>query len=230
MTGAADDLAGPPSRLDGPRQGPARGGQAAALVVLLHGLGADGNDLIGLAPELGRVLPGAAFVSPDAPFPCDLAPYGRQWFSFQSQTATAILSGVEAAAPILDAFLDAELAARGLDDSRLALLGFSQGGMMALHVGLRRARPPAQIIGFSGRLIAPERLASEITQRPPVLLVHGDADEVVPFANLPAAVEALQGAGLEVENAVRPGLGHGIDGYGLSLAAAALRKRLPAAT
>lgn len=207
--------------LDGQRLEP-QSGAANALLVLLHGLGADGNDLISLAPLLARSLPRAAFVSPNAPFPCDMAPFGFQWFSFQSQSPDAVLAGVERAAPILEAFIDAELARRNLAPERLALLGFSQGTMMALHVGLRRAAAPAAIVGFSGALIAPDRLAGEIRGRPPVTLVHGDADPIVPHAALAAAEAALAAQGVAVTSTTRPGLAHGIDEIGIGLASRAL--------
>src|SRR5262245_347547 len=158
-------------KLDGPRRPPQSGGKPKALVVLLHGLGADGNDLIGLAPYWAPLLPDAEFLSPHAPFPCDMAPYGRQWFSFQDRNPAMIMGGVRAATPVLDAFLDEALAARGLDASRLALVGFSQGTMMSLFVGLRRTAPVAGILGYSGRLIGTETLGAEIRARPPVLLV-----------------------------------------------------------
>ncbi len=203
-----------PFDLDGPRHG-APAGRAERLVVLLHGLGADGNDLIGLAPQLERRLPNAAFVSPHAPFPCDMAPTGRQWFSLQDRRPESILGGVRLAAPILDAFLDAELARFGLADDRLALVGFSQGTMMALYVALRRARPSAALLGFSGALVGADALAGEIASRPPVLLIHGDADEVVPAQALPAAVAALEANHVPVASELRPGLGHGIDEAGL---------------
>ncbi|MFQ5773961.1 MAG: alpha/beta hydrolase [Kiloniellaceae bacterium] len=211
--------------LDGPRFGRAAG-EARKLVVLLHGLGADGNDLIALAPLFAQVLPDAAFVSPHAPFPCDMAPFGRQWFSFQERDAAAVLGGVRAAAPHLDAFIDRELARHGLSDGRLALVGFSQGAMMALYVGLRRARPCAAIVGYSGMLIAPELLPAEIRSRPPVLLVHGDADEIVAFPAMAAAETALAANGVAVRAEARPGLGHGIDEVGIGLGAALLEKCL----
>jgi len=201
--------------LDGPRYGPANGAKAEALIVLLHGVGADGNDLIGLAPQLAQVLPGAAFVSPNAPFPCDMAPFGHQWFSLQDRSPAAILAGVRATAPILDGFLDAELARHGLGDERLALLGFSQGTMMSLYVALRRAKPCAGVLGYSGALVGAGDLAGEVMSRPPVLLIHGEADEVVPFEALPAAVAALEACGVPVTSERRPGLGHGIDQEGL---------------
>ncbi len=204
--------------LDGPRYGPASGQAPKQLVVLLHGLGADGNDLISLAPYFAQVLPEAAFVSPHALFPCDMAPFGRQWFSLQERTPETMLGGVRMAAPVLDGFLDAELEKAGLTAERLALVGFSQGTMMALHVGLRRAANLATIVGFSGALLAPELLPGEIVSRPPVLLVHGAADEVVPAQALPAAVAALEANRVPVTHELRPGLGHSIDERGLQLA------------
>ena len=210
--------------LDGPRVAPQSGAAPSQLVVFLHGVGADGNDLISLAPFFARVLPGAAFVSPNAPFPCDMAPFGYQWFSLQQRTPEAILGGVRLAAPILDAFIDAELERLGLQDRDLALIGFSQGTMMALHVALRRAKPCAALIGFSGMLVGAESLAEEIVSRPPVLLVHGEADEVIPAQALPAADQGLRAAGVTVSAHRRPGLGHGIDEQGIALAQAALAK------
>src|SRR5690348_18484075 len=124
--------------LEGPSRPPHRGGKPKSVVVLLHGLGADGNDLISLAPYWAPLLPEAEFISPNAPFPCDMAPYGYQWFSVQDRSQPAVLAGVRAAAPSLDAFIDEELAKRGLDESAAALVGFSQGTMMSLFVGLRR--------------------------------------------------------------------------------------------
>jgi phospholipase/carboxylesterase len=212
--------------LDGPRQGAAAGDKTRALVVFLHGLGADGNDLISLAPLLQPLLPDTAFVSPHAPFPCDMAPMGRQWFSLQSRDPADMLAGVRTAAPILNAFLDAELAKHGLSDDRLALVGFSQGTMMSLYTMLRRPKPCAVVVGFSGALVGSEILGEEIASRPPVMLVHGDADDVVPFAALGAAQQALDLNGVPVAAYQRPGLGHGIDQEGLQLCAMALVQHL----
>ena len=212
--------------LDGPRAGPAQGGPPDSLVILLHGLGADGNDLIGLAGQLGQVAPGALFVSPNAPFPCDMAPFGRQWFSLQDLTPERILAGVRMAAPVLDGFIDGELSRHGLADDRLVLLGFSQGTMMSLYVAPRRAKACAGVIGYSGALIGGEFLAEEIKSKPPVLLIHGEADDVVPVQALPPAVHALEANGLSVTWETRPGLGHGIDPQGLAHGAAFLQQVL----
>lgn len=218
------------TQLDGPRAQPQSGGPARHLVVLLHGLGADGDDLIQLTPYLGQALPDAAFVSPHAPEACDMAPFGRQWFSLQDQSPAALEAGTRRAAPVLDAFLDAELTAHGLSADRLALLGFSQGGMMALHVGLRRSAAPACICAFSAALPGGERLADEIQGRPPVLLVHGEADEIIPVQALGAAEAALNASGVPVTSERRPGMGHGIDERGIQLAVEMLRTSLPGAS
>ncbi len=204
-----------PIKLDGPRSGPASGGAAKQLIVLLHGLGADGNDLISLAPIMGQLLPDAAFVSPHAPYPCDMAPFGRQWFSLQERSPEAMYAGAERARQSLIAFLDQELARHELKPRQLALVGFSQGTMMSLHTALRMREPVAAIVGYSGLLIAPERLTDEIAVRPPVLLVHGSADEVVPALSMPAAELALTELSVPVKSLLCTGLGHSIDEEGL---------------
>ena len=210
--------------LDGPSQPPAAGGQPRHIVILLHGLGADGSDLLGLAPYWARFLPHAVFLAPNAPFPCDMAPYGFQWFSLQDRTPEMILAGVRAAAPVLEAFIDETLAKHGLDERSLALVGFSQGTMMSLHVGLRRQRPVAGILGFSGALVGAEALAPELRSKPPVLLVHGDADEIVPVQAMDRAAEGLRAHGVAVETLRRPGLPHSIDEEGLTRGGAFLVK------
>jgi phospholipase/carboxylesterase len=202
-------------KLSGPFRPPASGGKPTSLVVLLHGLGADGNDLIGLAPYWAPLLPEAEFLSPNAPFPCDMAPYGYQWYSSQDRSAEAQLAGVRAAAPILEAYIDEALAERGLDDSTLALVGFSQGSVMSLFVGPRRAKPVAGIVGYSGRLVAPDLLAGELRSRPRILIVHGTEDPLVPFAALAEAEAGLKAAGIPVESLNCPGIGHSIDDAGL---------------
>ena len=217
-------------RLSGPSRPPASGGKPRRLVILLHGLGADGNDLIGLAPYWARLLPDAEFLSPNAPFPCDMAPHGYQWFSSQDRTPEAVLGGVRAAAPILDAFIDEALEQRGLGSGELALVGFSQGTMMSLFVGLRRAEPVAGIVGFSGRLLAPELLASELRSRPPILLVHGTEDPLVPYSSLAAAETTLKAAGVPVETVTSVGIGHSIDDQGLRRGGQFLKKVLSGTT
>jgi len=203
--------------LNGPRLGPAKG-QATHLVVLCHGYGADGNDLIGLAPHLQRVLPTAAFVAPHAPERCAMGGVGYQWFPLSRFDAHELARGVEAAAPSLDAFLDAELKRLNLANDRIAFVGFSQGTMMALHVGLRRKQPPAAIVGFSGLLAAPDKLAKFESAGPPILLAHGDADQTIPFPAMFQTVLALGAAGLTVRWHVSAGVAHGIDADALAIA------------
>jgi phospholipase/carboxylesterase len=204
-----------PKLLDGPRRGAAPG-DARQLVVILHGYGASGDDLIPLADVWRPLLPDAAFVAPHAPEPCRDAPMGRQWFTLRTRSPEERWAGAVAAAPTLDAFLDAELASFGLDDSKLMLVGFSQGTMMALHVGLRRPRPPAGILGYSGLLVGPERLAAR-GDTLPVFLVHGDQDGVVPVEALFQAVEAMAAVGIASQWHVCEGLDHMIDDAGLAL-------------
>jgi phospholipase/carboxylesterase len=205
--------------LDGPRLSP-RSGSARQLVVFLHGYGADGNDLIEIGRVWQRILPQAAFVSPHAPEPCGQAPVGRQWFALTFRDPNERWVGANKAAPVLEHFIDAELARHQLPPSALALVGFSQGTMMALHVGLRRAVPPAAIVGYSGLLVLPpdgnpETLAADIRSRPPVLLVHGDQDELIPVQALFQGTQALAAMGVPVEWHVSAGVGHGIDQEGL---------------
>ncbi len=202
--------------ISGPSQPPASGDTPDALVVFLHGWGADGKDLIGLAPNLAPLLPGAHFVSPNAPYSCDDNPFGRQWFSLRDRDPSILERGAVRARAIIDRFLDDELARLGLGDDRLALVGFSQGTMMALYVALRREKACAAVVGFSGALIGAESLATELRAKPPVFLAHGDADPMVPFDSLATAVETLGAAGLTVSWHVARGVGHGIDPESLS--------------
>ena len=205
--------------LDGPRLAP-RSGTARQLVVFLHGYGADGNDLIEIGRAWQQYLPQAAFVSPHAPEPCGQAPVGRQWFALTFRDPNERWLGVNNAAPMLERFLDAELARHRLPPAALALVGFSQGTMMALHLGLRRAVPPAAIVGYSGLLVLPEdgnaeTFAAEIKSRPPVLLVHGDQDDLIPPQALFQATQGLAALGVPVEWHLSAGIGHGIDAEGL---------------
>ena len=216
------------TRLRGPRIGPAAGGDPKQLVVLLHGRGANGDDLIGVARLLAKTLPHAAFVLPDAPQRCDEAPQGFEWFTVpgRNRDPDKVEAGVRSVAPTLDAFIDRELATHGLPDNRLALLGFSQGCMMALHVGLRRPTACAAILGYSGRLCAADTLVNEIVSRPPVLLCHGTDDWVVPFESQELAAAALEAAGVSVTRLERPGLGHRLDRPGIDAGVAFLARAL----
>jgi phospholipase/carboxylesterase len=200
--------------IDGPRLA-ARSGTAKQLVVFLHGYGADGNDLIGIGKQWAAHLPDAVFVSPHAPEPCGGSPMGRQWFGLTFRDPNERWAGVTKARPVLDAFLDAELLRHGLTDSQMTLVGFSQGTMMALHAGLRRKAAPAAIVGYSGTLVGEEHLKAQATVKPPVLLVHGDQDEVIPVQAMLLAAQALAAADIPVEWHMSEGIGHGIDGEGL---------------
>ena len=204
-------------QLFGPHANPVSGGKPRQVVILAHGLGADGDDLIGLAPYFARVLPDALFVSPNAPFAYDMGGFGYQWFSYQDRAPEPVLKGVRIAAPILDAFIDRQLAETGLGEDKLALVGFSQGTMMSMFVAPRRAKAIAGVVGFSGRLIAPETLAGEIKSRPPITLINGDRDDLVPVSVQPEAVKTLKAVGVPVEAHIRPGLPHSIDAEGIEI-------------
>jgi len=206
-------------KLEGASHDPHSGGKPGHLVVLLHGYGADGNDLIGLAPVLAPLMPDVVFHAPNAPYPCEGNPFGYQWFGISRLDPQVAAAGVRGAAPFVDAFLDDTMATYGLDESKTVLIGFSQGTMMSLHVGLRRPKPLAGIIGFSGMLAAPEALGAEIKSRPPVLLVHGDSDQMIPPLMTERAAQALDQNGVKTTMHIAPGIGHGIDQTGLSLAA-----------
>jgi phospholipase/carboxylesterase len=213
--------------LNGPTYGPEALGKPRQLIILLHGLGADGHDLIGLAPHWSKLLPHAQFISPNAPFQCDRSPLGRQWFSTaDDRLLDQGQSSMETAASILNAFIKAELERTNLNFDHISIVGFSQGAMMALHVALRFPKPVAAIVGYSGKLIAPDRIVEDIRVRPPTLLVHGDADTVVPFKSMAIATSALTAVGLPVKSISRPGLGHSIDTEGLLIGGEFLREHL----
>ena len=207
----------------------ARSGQARSMVVFLHGYGADGADLLGLADPLAPHLPDTVFVAPDAPERCTGNPQGFQWFAIpwlDGSSEAAAAAGLQASAADLNGFLDARMRAEKLTARQVAIVGFSQGSMLALHVLPRRADRFAGIVAFSGKMLRPETLAGEALSKPPVLLVHGDQDPVVPFAEMPAAGQALTAAGFETYAHVMKGTGHGIAPDGLSVALAFLRDRL----
>jgi phospholipase/carboxylesterase len=217
--GGAQALKHMAGEIDGPRL-ESRGGPARRLVVFLHGYGADGNDLIDIGRAWQGLLPETAFVSPHAPEPCGQAPTGRQWFPLFSRAANERWDGARKAAPVLERFLDAELARHKLPPQALALVGFSQGTMMSLHVGLRRAAPPAAIVGYSGLFVLPDNaepaaVAGEIKSRPPVLLVHGDEDQLIPPQALFQSAQDLAALEVPAEWHMSTGVGHGIDQEGL---------------
>jgi phospholipase/carboxylesterase len=202
------------------------GATVRSLVILLHGYGSNGDDLISLAPHWRAALPATVFVAPNAPEPCPGAPGGFQWWALTSPSRNARAEGAATAAPVLDAFIDAELARYGLAEAQLALVGFSQGTMMALQVGPHRRRPLAGIVGYSGMLADEAGLADPGVTRPPILLIHGDADPMIPISAFHQAQAALVRNGFVVESYVAPGVGHSIDMAGLQLGGAFLAKVL----
>ena len=212
--------------LDGPRIGPKRG-RAASLIVLLHGYGANGDDLIALGEAWRETLPTAAFIAPNAPDPLPHAALGGlQWFPLTFRDPGEYWRGVSAVGPLLDAFLDRELLRYGLPGERLALVGFSQGTMLALHIAPRRLPAMAAVVGYSGMLAGPEHLAHDIRSHPPTLLVHGAQDDLIPVDMLHFSREALAENGIPVEWHVAERLGHGIDADGLRLGGSFLREML----
>lgn len=208
------------SILEGPRAD-AQSGKANSLVILLHGYGADGNDLFGIAQALAPHLPNTVFRSPNAPQPCAVNPMGRQWFPISwidGSPESAMRDGARAAAKTLHAYLDEVMAKEGMTADRTILIGFSQGTMMSLEVATRRAATLAGVVGFSGRLVSDEE-SGPITSKPPILLIHGDQDDVVPVDSIHEARAALSAEGVVVSWHISQGVGHGIapDGLGLAL-------------
>jgi len=206
--------------LDGPRLAPLSGLKPNALVILIHGYGSNGDDLIALARMIQPALPHAAFVAPNAPSQMPRMAAAYQWWPIETFSMAERAAGAAAAAPVLDAFITHAREAADLPNDRVLLVGFSQGTMMALHVGLRRPEPVAGIVGISGMLVAAERLEAEIASRPPVLLIHGTEDDVVPFHSMERAATALTAAGVAVQTHVSPGIGHSVSQDGLAAAMA----------
>ncbi len=227
--------------LKGPKLMPASGKAPSSAVVLLHGYGSNGDDLIGLAPFFARVLPDTVFYSPNAPQAIEGGFMGGyQWFSLATydpelmrrdakrmeETFRLFRQGAAASTAIVNTYMDQILAAHGLEDRKLALLGFSQGTMMALHVGLRRTKQIGGILGYSGALTGTDVLASEIKSKPPVALVHGDADAIIPHEALAAAAKGLADVGIKAETHTVRGLQHGIDGDAAQFGATFLHKAI----
>lgn len=210
-----------PTLLQGPELSP-ESGNVKRLVVFLHGVGADGHDLLGLARMMD--LPDTQFFSPHAPFAYDMAPFGHQWFSLMDRRPEPMLAGIQTAAPILDATLDALMERFELTPAQVALVGFSQGSMMSLYAAPRRKEPLAGVVGISGALLGGERLRSELRSKPPICLIHGARDEVVPFAAMEIAKQQLEQHGLAVEAHARAHLGHGIDEPSVAIAEKFLRR------
>jgi phospholipase/carboxylesterase len=213
-------------QLNGPSLAPLSGGAPKQVVVLLHGYGSNGADLISLAPMWRQLLPDALFVAPNAPEHCPGAPGGYQWWALHDLSRPALAAGARHAAPVLDAWLDGLLAEHALDESKMVLAGFSQGTMMALHVGIRRERPLAGILGYSGMIAGPSLDPAEVRSKPPVLLIHGDADGIVPLSAYRHAHAELERLGFPLESHVSPGLGHGVDPAGIAMGAKFVKRVL----
>jgi len=226
-------------KLTGPDYIP-KDNKISSLVIFLHGFGADGQDLISLAPYFAQHLPNTAFFAPDGPETCEISPFGRQWFSLmrydseymrrqsatQSTAFEAMLPGARDAAPVIQNYLDDLRAEYEIPAEKVALVGFSQGTMMALHVGLRQNDPLAALVGFSGALVGASRLPEEKTADCPVLLVHGEEDDMLPVHAVDLAREGLQAAGIEPNVIKRPGLPHAIDEEGIKAAISLLTQQL----
>ena len=214
--------------LNGPKVEPS--GRVSSAIILLHGYGANGDDLIDLAGYWRSRFPETVFLSPNAPEELPFPGFGGlQWFALSSRSADEFWQGVNQASPILNTYIDEVLTHYQLSAGQLALVGFSQGTMMALHTGLRRSDSLAAIVGLSGRLAGPEHLSTEIKSRPPVQLIHGADDDVIDVAAIHVARETLSDNSIRVEWHIRPGLGHGIDEQGLQLAGDFLAEHLPPA-
>lgn len=217
--------------IDGPRLTPLSGKPAKNLVILLHGYGADGDDLIGLAQYWQQGFPDTTFVAPNAPEPCELSPFGRQWFSLEkydpdlqrrdpaagAEVFASMIEGAKTAQRVVDLFIANETNACGLSLSETVLVGFSQGTMVSLYTGLRERVAPAGILGYSGALVGGEKLAAEIKCRPPVCLIHGEEDDIVPFPALARATKILTDLNVNITAHGCTGLGHGIDEQGLKI-------------
>ena len=209
---------------------PAASGRAKSLVVFLHGYGANGADLLDIGDVLAAQLPDTAFVAPDAAERIPGAPFGYQWFPiprFDGSSEVQAAAGLQRSGQDLNAFIDQRLGYEGLEPQALALVGFSQGAMMSLEVAPRRAVAPAAVVAISGRLIRPERLAAEVTAKPPILIMHGDQDQVVAFEEMALAANALVAAGFDTFGHVMQGMGHGISQDGLASMAGFLKRYLP---
>ena len=217
------------ARISGPERPPRSGRPAQQLIVLLHGLGADGNDLLGLADHWANELPHAHFAAPNGPEPCDMAPMGRQWFSLNARDQASMLAGAKKSAPIVNAYLDEKLAALKLTPRALALVGFSQGTMTSLYLAYRRPGGIGAVLGYSGMLIGGEQLKDEAVARVPTFLIHGDEDELIPYEATLQAAQELGGAEIPTQWHISQGVGHGIAPDGLQFGGRFLAEALAGA-
>ena len=211
MTSASSSL----SSIKGPSLKTFSGEPARSLVILLHGYGANGDDLLDLATNWQELLPHTEFIAPHAPTHCAINPSPRsyQWFNLDNLNQETIQRGVKGALPSLHAFIDDELKQRNLAEEQLMLVGFSQGTMMALATALNRSKTCAGVLGYSGACILPPSL--EILSRPNIFLVHGDEDELISVENMTTAAQNLTRLGANVRSFISMGAGHFIDSEGL---------------
>jgi phospholipase/carboxylesterase len=212
--------------LSGPEAAPASGGPAKQLIIFVHGYGANGEDLISLSRYYAQVAPDAAFISPDAPYRCDGAPMGFQWYDVWMKDPAERLAAIRSTGEIFDNFVTGQLAVHGLSEDKLVLIGFSQGTMMSLFTAPRRENAIAGIVGYSGRMESADTLKAEIRSKPPVVMVHGDSDELLAVSEMETAAATLRDCGVEIDTHIRPGLGHGIDEEGIRVGLAFVQKVL----
>lgn len=212
--------------LSGPEAAPASGGPAKQLIIFVHGYGANGEDLISLSRYYAQVAPDAAFISPDAPYRCDGAPMGFQWYDVWMKDPAERLAAIRSSGEVFDNFVTGQLARHGLSEDKLVLIGFSQGTMMSLFTAPRRENAIAGIVGYSGRMESADTLKAEIRSKPPVVMVHGDSDELLAVSEMETAAATLRDCGVEIDTHIRPGLGHGIDEEGIRVGLAFVQKVL----
>ena len=212
--------------LSGPEAAPASGGPAKQLIIFVHGYGANGEDLISLSRYYAQVAPDAAFISPDAPYRCDGAPMGFQWYDVWMKDPVERLAAIRSSGEIFDNFVTGQLARHGLSEDKLVLIGFSQGTMMSLFTAPRRENAIAGIVGYSGRMESADTLKAEIRSKPPVVMVHGDSDELLAVSEMETAAATLRDCGVEIDTHIRSGLGHGIDEEGIRVGLAFVQKVL----
>ena len=212
--------------LSGPEAAPASGGPAKQLIIFVHGYGANGEDLISLSRYYAQVAPDAVFISPDAPYRCDGAPMGFQWYDVWMKNPAERLAAIRSTGEIFDNFVTGQLARHGLSEDKLVLIGFSQGTMMSLFTAPRRENAIAGIVGYSGRMESADTLKAEIRSKPPVVMVHGDSDELLAVSEMETAAATLRDCGVEIDTHIRPGLGHGIDEEGIRVGLAFVQKVL----